>query len=1426
MDLQDDPSSIPTPDDTPDERPGRSAGRPGDIPARPLYLRDDWPDQPIGKDTERTPRQRFPKTFTWMVRWTQYADLMLQAANTGLSERNQTGADDRTLENVGAPTRLIRRDLDPPTGISDVDLGRLLLNECVIPALDEAYELFSDSALEYKDMERRAVLSWYHFIRYPRGGWQAKLTQDLNLRSDVDNKTLSAVRWQDGLLSPEGYQAGAGRGLEVLTEILDRYFAHLKTRGSNPDEEADPIRVLLPPTLADKWLTDEARLRDFRELHLDEPSIVKGIRESGRLEITEQLLGPLMQQLGRKPGAKNLLVQGPTSSGKSYAGRLMAASWVKLNRRAIMLLPIKALVTQAVAEWEEFLNDTDLKDKWKIVPGSRDYPQYDEDLVRGNYNIAVMIPEKLNALLARGMRLENIGVIIVDELQMVSTDKTRGPALEMLVTKLRLETQIPIVGLSALLDDESTKRACEWLDVRPQSAVKADVRPVPLVKSVRSQIGEQTLGTDNTVIVTQFEDGDERRSGKRLGKLVGDRARVLDLCMELLLASDPAPGAGSAEGVDRAERPRYRGVLCFVPNRDVAETYATAAAEAMQLDPRFNTVDSGENPYLGRFGELDAIQAKKRWAELYRIPRGTLRASVTQALRSGAGYHTARLEPTMRDEIERAFKEGTIRLLFATDTLMLGVNLPADAVVLSSLYTPGSLGELNIASQDTIAQRFGRAGRLGLSARGLGVIVLPSEGSFSRERTYRFNPEEDERALASHVPKSASLKTLHERALHALTDADAVFDHYVPYVQQGLYLTSGLTSDWLARVLLENSRRVLQARTRDDVEAHVSRLYDLSLKAREADAREVRPEVIVDHLVDDELMRDRVEGLRVTELGRALGRTGLPLADAPLISRIAQELAAGAGDLTLLVLAMDTDQVRNSSDWVAIRRSGLSLEEESDQVRGALRLANYLSGEASDLETVRFDRDNVALFLEDDVIGEGEAAEDLRELLRGQKIEHDLREINALLRACVMLLWMRGCPFEIIQGLVQGHVRSEPSARRRTEMEPYPSLHASDVRALGENCSYVFDTASDLVGVAPKSLDFRRFERMSESLSIGLPYELSLLARVNLRATHRERLVSLVPKARDQDFTSLPRLVLSNIRNPESARIAGRTASQEEDARDRLFETVEARQILDQLKKRQESAVDHGRKLHPALWRRQVPGRSDQTFGHLLTQIISPDERRQRQALVSLFRLSGLRVEETDDDLLRLSSAEDADFKLDVRVVRGLFTLDHARAIASDGCLVVACAGVSLEVIAAPLLSDRSARQSVVIEPAVLVETVAEILALASARLGDKSTGTGQIDPDEALAIGEVASPGTTLMDTDMERDFDPIEEALARLESLDPDGAELPAPVEDVPEGQGYELAGAAVGRILTVAPPLMTRPDMLRLIDGLRLDDHFNED
>jgi hypothetical protein len=171
MDLQD-PSSIPTSDDPPDERPGRSAGRSGDVPARRLYLRDDWPDQPIGKDAKQTPRQRFPKTFTWMVRWTQYADLMLQAANTGLSERHQTGADDRALEKVGAPTRLIRRDLDPPAGISDVDLGRLLLNECVIPALDEAYELFSSAAPEYSDMDRRAVLSWYHFIRYPRGGWR------------------------------------------------------------------------------------------------------------------------------------------------------------------------------------------------------------------------------------------------------------------------------------------------------------------------------------------------------------------------------------------------------------------------------------------------------------------------------------------------------------------------------------------------------------------------------------------------------------------------------------------------------------------------------------------------------------------------------------------------------------------------------------------------------------------------------------------------------------------------------------------------------------------------------------------------------------------------------------------------------------------------------------------------------------------------------------------------------------------------------------------------------------------------------------------------------------------------------------------------------------------------------------------------------
>lgn len=1345
---------------------------------RTMFLHEDWATRPIGKDTLLTPINRYPTTYKWMLRWTQYADLLRTAAHSLLKEHNKTAAPEKQLAEIGSTERLILRDLhNLDLNVPSHERGRRLMDECVIPALLEAVEKFET---EQNAIGRRAIFSWYYLICHSSETWKDRLLRHLKAGTLAD-KSLNGVRWDHGLRDPGGFPAGAGAALEAFTMILDGYFAPLKTEAAL--DEIDPIRVVLPPALATGWLKREGELRVFREDHLDEPSVVAGIGENGRLAITEQLLPPLLKQIGRRDRPVNIHIQGPTSSGKSYASRLVAAAWVNRNRRAIMLLPIKALVSQALAEWKDFLEDTGLG--WKVVPGSRDYPQYDEDLVRGDYDIAVLIPEKLNALMARGMRLDNIGVVIIDELQMISTDSTRGPALEMLVTKLRAENPgIPIVALSALLDEPSSGRVARWLEIDAGSAAKATVRPVPLVKSVRDRANEVTLGTDGkTVARRSLDTANALASSVTAGSFAGDRARTLDLCLELLAATQ-VDSAGEAS-------PLYRGVLCFVPTRDLAEAYAAEAADAMDRDPRFDNVQHDDNPYLGRFGSSPPEEARRKFNALTRIPQGRLRKNIVRALRSGAGYHTARLEPSLRDEVETAFREGKIRLLFATDTLMLGVNLPADAVVISSLFTPGDVGELRVASRDTTAQKMGRGGRLGLSDQGLGVIVVPSLDTVTHDptRTYVFDGGE-QHELARHVGPMKSADSAAKRARLALSDVEAVFAHFVEYVQEGIEVTSKVTIDWLSRLLIEHSGRRLPFGARPAIEGHVTTLFDMSLKATEPGVVPIEAGDVVDALLNDDLLHARGEQLRVTRLGRAFGRTGLPLADVSQVRRIADAMAAGAGDLTVLHLAAGTEQVRMSSSWVALR-STLSVEEEREQFQGVLTLAQHICGKDT-VRDIPVDLAPLSPFLFGDVLGTGAAAAQLETLIVGDVVDPDHEQITTLLRACVLLLWMRGCPFDDIRHAVEGTVRSMARHGRRERIDS-PALHSSDVRSLGENCSYVFDTAGDLVGVRPENFDFRRFERISEALSIGLPFELSLLAHMNNRATHRERLVHLVGDVRSNRYESVLALVKDRTRLPGVV-VTTRSVEHEERARGRSFEAVEYREIYQKLKERHERATTHGRTLHHKISGKTIPGFSHISYDDVLSQIVSSEPSMRVHGVSSLFRYAGLRVTALGDDSLSVAAA-DGTVSFTSRVMSEHLTLPLVRELAAEAAILVACGGVDLEVMAAPLLDDTP--QSVVVEPAVLVECIAEVIELAR----EDET----VDPDDT---------GSTGIDADVPQSLDP-DILFAGFDDL-----ELPDALSSTP-GRGFEHAGAAIARMLVAAPPLMTRPDMLRLVDGLRIDD-----
>jgi len=202
--------------------------------------------------------------------------------------------------------------------------------------------------------------------------------------------------------------------------------------------------------------------------------IVDCWRESG-LDFLLPLQVEALKDFGLLQG-NNVLINGPTSSGKTFCGELAAVRSVMNNKRAIFLVPLKALASEKF--WE--LKKRYRKIGFKVIAVTSDYPGNKRLFVKGTYDIAVVVYEMFNSLTVNGLSLlESVGTIIFDELQLVTTTD-RGLAYELAISKVRnISSSIQMIGLIGGLDE--CRLFSEWLNI---SLLKSTNRPVELYQGV------------------------------------------------------------------------------------------------------------------------------------------------------------------------------------------------------------------------------------------------------------------------------------------------------------------------------------------------------------------------------------------------------------------------------------------------------------------------------------------------------------------------------------------------------------------------------------------------------------------------------------------------------------------------------------------------------------------------------------------------------------------------------------------------------------------------------------------------------------------------------------------------------------------------------------------------------------------------------
>jgi helicase len=381
-------------------------------------------------------------------------------------------------------------------------------------------------------------------------------------------------------------------------------------------------------------------------------------------------------------GGRNLIIFAPTSSGKTLVGEIVSVHYAMAKKRALYLVPMKALAEEKYHHFKETYGELGVK----TIISTHDRKEYDQELERKEFHIAVVVFEKLNALLVKNPNLlDGIGLVVTDELQMMG-DETRGAGLELLLTKILISPFKPqLLGLSAVLGD--AEDLARWL----KAELLIDTRrPVELRKGILSR---------NVFSYLEHNSGMEGEEEWALPEADKDDLISLRAAKHL------------AETHDEQS-------IIFLPDKLGTETVGEKLKEMVDFPAAWG-----------------AIEELKTFEESYS------KDLLLSLLAKGIAIHNADLSWEERDLVERYFRKGEIKILLSTSTLAMGINLPARNIFIpEKKWSTPIHGDRLAMSDITKAEHEnmgGRAGRLGF-VNEFGRAILVTSSPFQKTALYDY----------------------------------------------------------------------------------------------------------------------------------------------------------------------------------------------------------------------------------------------------------------------------------------------------------------------------------------------------------------------------------------------------------------------------------------------------------------------------------------------------------------------------------------------------------------------------------------------------------------------------------------------------------------------------------------------------------------
>jgi superfamily II RNA helicase len=405
----------------------------------------------------------------------------------------------------------------------------------------------------------------------------------------------------------------------------------------------------------------------------------------------------------------------PTGSGKTLPALFAIKYFTKLGKRVIYTSPIKALSNQKFYEFSQKFPDI----SFGILTG--------DNKINPTANVLIMTAEILQHKLQLKKNIEKykddeidfneVGCVINDEIHMIN-DQDRGHVWENII--LSLPSHIPMVLLSATLD--KPENFAQWIEsTNPTKLVylaESHLRSVPLVHYSFSSVPKQIFKNLKNELKSEINEIKHKfiPIQDENGKFISENYNKVNTINKLLRKNNLKVNRTSLlnDLCDKMLEKDMFPAVCFLLSKKQIDTTATEiTSDLLPFDSKIPyTIDK----------ECDNFLRKKltNYHEFFNLIEYK---SLKKMLQKGIATHHSGMIPILRELVELLFEKGYIKLLFATETFSVGLNMPIRTTIFTDIHKFDGYSHRMFHSHEFI-QACGRAGRRGIDKIGYVIHLI------------------------------------------------------------------------------------------------------------------------------------------------------------------------------------------------------------------------------------------------------------------------------------------------------------------------------------------------------------------------------------------------------------------------------------------------------------------------------------------------------------------------------------------------------------------------------------------------------------------------------------------------------------------------------------------------------------------------------